>query len=109
VAPCHAEDSAQAKDAYQADALVVASPEVMGGVAVFAGTRVPIDIVLGSVAEGVDAQRLRASYPFLTDAHLQAAREYEAVHPRRGRSRYQGDVDPPGVSGTTRRVVRDAK
>lgn len=109
VAPYVAEVSARANDVSQADALVMTSADVMGGVAVFAGTRVPIDIVLGSAAAGVDAQRLKAAYPFLTDAHFQAARVYENVHPRRGRPRRLAEINPPEtrrVSKVVRRAVR---
>jgi uncharacterized protein (DUF433 family) len=81
----------------------------MGGAAVFAGTRVPIDIVLGSVAAGVDVQRLKASYPFLTEAHLQAARVYEEVHPRRGRPRRLGEINPPETRRVTKVVRRAAE
>jgi uncharacterized protein (DUF433 family) len=79
----------------------------MGGATVFAGTRVPIDTVLGSMAAGVDGDRLRASYPFLTDAHLQAARVCDEVHPRGGRPRRLADVNPPESRRITR-VVRPA-
>jgi uncharacterized protein (DUF433 family) len=95
------------KDGCQADALVTVSPDVMGGAAVFAGTRVPIDIVLGSIAADSSMERLRASYPFLTDAHVQAARVYEAVHPRRGRPRRLADTNP-AMKPHVRRVVRPA-
>ena len=105
--PYVADVFARVKDVYQAEALVTAGPEVMGGAAVFAGTRVPIEIVLGSVAAGVDIDRLRASYPFLTDAHVRAARVYEEVHPRRGRPRRSAATDPPATRRVTR-VVRPA-
>jgi len=108
MAPYVADVFARVKDVYQAEALVTTSPEVMGGAAVFAGTRVPIEIVLGSVAAGVDMDRLRASYPFLTDAHVRAARVYEEVHPRRGRPRRLADTNPPATRRVTRVVRRAA-
>lgn len=95
----------RAKEVDQADALVNTDPEIMGGAPVFAGTRVPIDIALGSLAAGVHLDRLKASYPFLTEAHIQSAKVYQAVHPRRGR--------PPRVaelnSELPRRVTRVVK
>jgi uncharacterized protein (DUF433 family) len=109
VAPYVAEVSARAKDVSQADELVVTSPDVMGGAAVFAGTRVPIDTVLGSVAAGVDVQRLKASYPFLTEAHFHAARVYEEVHPRRGRPRRLAEINPPETRRVTKVVRRAAE
>jgi len=108
ILPCRAKVTlVGAIDRNQADALVTVSPDVMGGAAVFTGTRVPIDIVLGSIATGSSMERLRASYPFLTDAHVQAARVYEAVHPRRGRPRRLADTNP-AMTPRVRRVVRPA-
>ena len=104
VAPYVAKTLARAKEVDQADALVTTHPDIMGGAAVFAGTRVPIDTVLGSMAAGVDMDRLRASYPLLTDAHLQAARVYDEVHPRRGRPRRLSDANPPATRRITRTV-----
>jgi len=96
---------ARVKDVYQADALVTVSADVMGGAAVFAGTRVPIDIVLGSIVAGTSMDRLKASYPFLTETHVQAAQVYEEVHPRRGRPRRLADTNPT-MTPRVRRVVR---
>ncbi|UXI68873.1 DUF433 domain-containing protein [Tahibacter amnicola] len=77
----------RARDVDHADALVSSCPEIMNGAPVFSGTRVPIDIVLSSLEDNTDMGRLRASYPFLTDAHVDAARTYQQVHPKRGRPR----------------------
>ena len=62
--------------------MVTANPKVMGGMPVFAGSRVPIETVLSSLEAGVDLEELKLSYPFLTPAHLKAARAYEQEHPR---------------------------
>lgn len=97
---------AQAVD--QADALVTSNPEVMGGVPVFAGTRVPVEFVLGSLAAGIDMDRLKASYPFLTEAHVQSAKVYDEVHPRRGRPRRIAEVNPDLPRRVTRLVKRAA-
>jgi len=59
--------------------------EVMGGLPVFRGTRVPIDFVLASVEEGIDFKRLQNSYPFLTVELIEAATIYAQVRPRRPR------------------------
>lgn len=77
----------RAREVDQAHALVTEDPDVMAGMPVFAGTRVPIGLVLASLAAGVELPRLKDSYPFLTEAHVQSAQVYEAVHPRRGRQR----------------------
>ncbi|CQR30278.1 conserved hypothetical protein [Thiomonas arsenitoxydans] len=96
---------ARAKEVDQAEALVTTDQEVMDGAAVFAGTRVPVDIVLGSLAAGIDMGRLKASYPFLTEAHIQSAKVYNEVHPRRGRPRRISEANP----GLPRRVTRVVK
>jgi uncharacterized protein (DUF433 family) len=56
------------------------SPDVMGGTPVFAGSRLPIATVLASVDAGVTWDRLLDSWPWLTDAHVEAARLYAAEH-----------------------------
>ncbi len=98
----------RAKEVDQADALVTIDSEVMSGVPVFAGTRVPVSIVLSSLAAGVDLDRLKASYPFLTEAHIRSAKVYEAVHPRRGRPRRMAEVNPEFSRRVTRIVKRTA-
>lgn len=85
------ESFVRAKEVDEAEALVTEDPEVMGGMPCFAGTRVPIEIVLGSLDEGMSQDEVRESYPFLTEAHVASARVYAAVHPRRGRPRRIGE------------------
>jgi uncharacterized protein (DUF433 family) len=91
-----------------AEQLVTKDAEVMGGQPCFAGTRVPIATVLASVDKGVSRERLQASYPFLTEAHVEAARVYQQIHPRRGRPPRLRDVNPPETRKVTR-VVRTPK
>jgi uncharacterized protein (DUF433 family) len=107
VAPYVTSASARAREIDQADALVTTDPEIMGGAFVFAGSRVPIGIVLASTDVGVDLERLRASYPFITSAHLAAARVHAEVHPRRGRPRLADTNSPQWVRINTR-VIRPA-
>jgi uncharacterized protein (DUF433 family) len=75
-------------------ALVTSDPEIMGGTPVFAGTRVPVEIVLASAAAGADMSQLRAVYSFLTDAHIEAARVYIEAHPRREPPRRLSETNP---------------
>lgn len=65
--------------------LVMSDPEILGGAPVFAGTRVPIDTVVGSLNKGISRRRVLDAYPSLTEEHLEAARVYSGIHPRRGR------------------------
>jgi uncharacterized protein (DUF433 family) len=60
---------------------VVTDPEILSGMPVFAGSRVPIDIVLACVDAGNDMAGIRRAYPFVTDEHIIAARAYKAAHP----------------------------
>jgi len=69
----------------QAHAVVTTDPEVMGGQAVFSGTRLPIDNILSSLDQGIEFPQIQGSYPFLTDMHIQSARVYSRIHPKKGR------------------------
>jgi uncharacterized protein (DUF433 family) len=65
----------------QAQPTVVTDPEILSGMPVFAGSRVPIDMVLACVDAGSDMARIRQAYPFVTDEHITAARAYKTSHP----------------------------
>jgi uncharacterized protein (DUF433 family) len=107
VSPYVATALVRAREVDQADALVSVDPQVMGGEPVFTGSRVLIDAVLGSVDAGIELPRLQDSYPFLTPAHLAAARVWREVHPRRGRPRRLADGHP-ALQQRSSRVVRRA-
>jgi len=81
---------------------------VMGGLPVFRGTRVPIDFVLASVEEGIDFDRLKNSYPFLTTKLIEAAMIYAQILPRRAPPRRVDDV-PPGWTLISSKIVRPAR
>ncbi len=98
----------RAKAVDNAAQLVTEDSDVMGGQACFAGTRVPIDNVLASLDKGIAKERLVASYPFLTDAHIDAARVYRQVHPRRGRPPRLREANPLEFRKITR-VTRPGK
>jgi uncharacterized protein (DUF433 family)/DNA-binding XRE family transcriptional regulator len=103
-------DIRQLVPADQWDQLVTVNPAVMGGMPVFAGSRVPIETALSSLAAGVDLEELKLSYPFLTPAHIDAAQAYAQAHPRTGaRSSSQGvpsSWKPKSRRTTTRRVPK---
>ena len=75
-------------------AAISTSENVMGGMPVFRGTRVPIDTILASIDSGIDFQRLQASYPCVTEELVEAARIYSQVRPRRGRPRRIAEIHP---------------
>ncbi len=56
--------------------LVVRDPEILGGMPVFAGTRVPIGIVLACADSGLSVARIAEHYPCVTEEHIRAARRH---------------------------------
>lgn len=88
--------------------LVVIDPEIVGGIPVFAGSRLPIDVVLASLDGGIDMSRIRDSWPFLTNAHVAAARAYDAAHPGRHRPLSIAEAHPDWKV-IERRVVRQPR
>lgn len=83
----------RAADATRVSQTIASDPEILGGEPVFAGSRVPVDTVIGSLDEGVSLEALQESWPFLTEELIADARLYVKLHPRRGR--------PRGPSGET--------
>lgn len=53
---------------------------VIGGTPVLAGSRLPVATLLACVDAGDSWERIVESWPFLTLAHLEAARLYAASH-----------------------------
>ncbi|WP_431102945.1 DUF433 domain-containing protein [Roseateles noduli] len=86
--------------------LVVIDPEIMGGEAVFAGSRLPISTVLASLASGYSLEKLAESWPFLTEAHVAAAREHLRMYPTGGARRKTVAEDFPGAKVVSSKVVR---
>ena len=86
---------------------VTVNPDVMGGWACFVGTRVPASMVVAMVDNGTPLTRLVENYPFLTDAHIAAARAYLAEAGKGGREA----ADWLGISGAavTRRLFKPAR
>jgi uncharacterized protein (DUF433 family) len=57
---------------------LVARPGVCGGQLCAKGTRVPVAVILDSLAEGAAHAEILRSYPTLKPAHIQAALAYAA-------------------------------
>jgi len=53
-------------------------PEVMHGTACFAGTRVPVSVVLDNLAANETPERILDQYPSLKREHISAAIAYAA-------------------------------
>ncbi|MGE4242457.1 DUF433 domain-containing protein [Ramlibacter sp.] len=108
VGPYVAAAMARAKEVDDADKLVVEDPDILSALPCFAGTRVPIETVLASLESGVSMERLVRSWPFLTQAHVDAARIYSLVHPRRGRPR-RSNITKKESPVLVTRIVRRPK
>ena len=61
------------------------SNEILGGDAVFRGTRVPVHLIAELAAAGSRADELLESYPRLTAKMIRLAPVYAAAYPLRGR------------------------
>ena len=54
------------------------SPQVRGGEICATGTRIPVTVILDSLAEGATRDEVLASYPSLRVDHINAALAYAA-------------------------------
>ena len=54
------------------------SPQVCSGEICATGTRIPVTVILDSLAEGATREEIMASYPSLSVHHISAALAYAA-------------------------------
>ena len=57
---------------------VVIAPDVHHGDACIKGTRIPVAMIVGSLADGMTPEEIRAAYPQLASQDIQAALAYAA-------------------------------
>jgi len=57
---------------------LIHDPNICQGQLTARGTRIPVTVILDSVAEGCTRESILADYPSLTPAHLDAALSYAA-------------------------------
>ena len=62
---------------------IVIDSAIMGGVPCVRGTRIPVTMVVGLLAENVTVEGVLALYPQLTAQDVRACRAYAAAHDRR--------------------------
>jgi uncharacterized protein (DUF433 family) len=91
-----------------AEELVTTSPDILGGLPVIKGTRVPVLDVAASVVAGVPRSRILAAYPGLTAEQIDLAALYAQANPPRGRPRDPTPL-PAGARLLTQRAVRRRK
>jgi uncharacterized protein (DUF433 family) len=77
------------RDLRRAERLASADADVLGGVPVFRGTRIPIHMIAELLGQGETPEKLRSGYPRLTDEMVRLAPVYAGAHPLRGRPRRQ--------------------
>lgn len=59
--------------------LIASEPDVLHGQAHIRGTRIPVSLVLGCLAEGMTEQEILEEYPTLTVDGIRAAAAYGAA------------------------------
>lgn len=61
---------------------IAVEPDLHHGEACIRGTRIPVAMIVGSLADGMTYAEIRQAYPQLKDADIQAALAYaaEALH-----------------------------
>ena len=57
---------------------VVIEPDLHHGDACIKGTRIPVTIIVGSLADGLTEEEILTAYPQLKTEHIQAALAYAA-------------------------------
>jgi uncharacterized protein (DUF433 family) len=75
----------QLKQLAHIEEMVVSDPEIMRGTPVFAGTRIPVDLVADMLAQGATAEEILEGYSTLNKERIAIAPLYMRAFPRRGR------------------------
>ena len=57
---------------------IVIAPDLHHGDPCIKGTRIPVAVIVGSLADGMTPEEIRDAYPQLTDEDVQAALAYAA-------------------------------
>ena len=55
------------------------NPKVMAGKPVIKGTRIPVELILRVLSQGISAEEILEEYPHLTKEDIRAALAYAAV------------------------------
>jgi uncharacterized protein (DUF433 family) len=79
-----------------AEDAIVSDPEILGGLPVIKGTRVPVYDLAASVQAGIPRDRILAAYPSIKEYHLDLAVSYAEANPLK----WQPRKGPPVANGT---------
>ena len=55
---------------------IVTDPEVLVGKPIIRGTRIPVDLILKKLGEGIQVEEILKDYPRLTKDHIQEILKY---------------------------------
>jgi uncharacterized protein (DUF433 family) len=89
--------------------LVESCPEILGGMPVIRGTRVPVYDVAASVAAGIPIERILSAYPSIDREKVELAAIFAEANPPRGRPRSRGELPKGAVIVSDRRIPRRKK
>lgn len=87
---------------------VHSDPEIMAGIPVFRGTRIPVYLIADMVEQGTPVNEIIEGYPSLSREMVEYAEIYATTHPRRGRPPVQpwsGKKPVARKKGKLRRVA----
>ncbi|WP_144443522.1 DUF433 domain-containing protein [Pseudomonas putida] len=89
-----------------AEEIITVDPEVMGGIPVFRGSRLPIETAIASMDAGVTLDDMIEDCPFLDAEKVELARLYLRLHLRSGRPRKSSGLGKYRVVRTIH-ILRD--
>jgi uncharacterized protein (DUF433 family) len=78
----------------EAESMVSLNQDVLAGEPVFNGTRVPVRTIAAWLEADISSEKIKESYPSVTDNMLRIAPIYVETNPRRGRPAKFGEINP---------------
>lgn len=69
----------------RAEKMIVFDPEIMRGMPVYRGTRIPVELIAGMLSQGAKPEDILEGYPALDTEKVALAPLYMQAFPRRGR------------------------
>ena len=69
----------------RAENMIVTDPEIMRGIPVYRGTRIPVELIADMLSQGANTEEILEGYPALDREKVELAPLYVQAFPRRGR------------------------